>query len=127
MKKIFSIVSATVVLAVVLMGCYRDVIPPPAPDAPPQKVSFNQDVIPIFNASCNMSGCHDAVPTKQPALSPDKAYSALVNGGYVNLLVPENSRIYMSVKSNSMPVGGSITSEEKQIILDWIRTGARNN
>ena len=127
MKKYLSIIIVALFLAP-LTGCYKDIIPPGAdPNGPPQFVSFSGDLIPIFSKSCSNSGCHDGSPTKQPALTPDKAYNALINGGYVNTLLPAQSPIYMSVKDNSMPVGGSITSGEKQKILDWIRNGAPNN
>lgn len=123
-----SIIICLAVLITILSSCYKDIRHPGAdPNGPPQMVSFSGDLIPIFNKSCNSSGCHDAIPTKKPALSPDKAYNALMNGGYINLIVPSNSGLYLSVKDNSMPIGGSLSSAEKQKILDWIRNGAPNN
>ena len=126
--KHYFLIGLAVIIATALAGCYKDIRHPGSdPNGPPQAVSFSGDLVPIFNASCNSSGCHDAVPTKNPALTADKAYNALMNGGYVNLIVPANSRIYLSVKENSMPIGGTLTSAEKQKILDWIRNGAPNN
>ena len=117
-----------VIMVIGLTSCYKDIIPPGAdPNGPPQFVSFTGDLVPIFNRSCNTSGCHDAIPSKNPALTADKAYNALINGGYVNTLVPSNSAIYLSVKDNSMPVGSTIPATDKQKILDWIRNGAPNN
>jgi hypothetical protein len=111
-----------------MQGCYKDVIHPGSdPDGPPMQVSFSGDLVPIFEKNCSKSGCHDGIPTKKPSLTPEKAYSALMGGGYVNPIAPDQSGIYMSVKSNSMPVGGSLTTIEKKMILDWIRNGAPNN
>jgi hypothetical protein len=128
MRKLILLLCSAVLAGLILSGCYKDIIHPGAdPNGPPQSVSFSGDLIPIFNKSCNSSGCHDGVPTKNPSLSPDKAYNALMSGGYINTLVPGNSSIYLSVKDNSMPIGGSLTAAEKQKILDWIRNGAPNN
>jgi hypothetical protein len=44
-----------------LSGCYKDIILPEAaanPDGPPQAVSYNTDLKPLFNTSCALSGCH---------------------------------------------------------------------
>jgi len=128
MKKLVMIVAALITVGLVLSSCYKDIIHPGAdPNGPPQQVSFGGDLMPIFNKSCNNSGCHDAVPTKKPALTADKAYNALTSGGYVNTINPASSSLYLSVKENSMPIGSSLSAAEKQKILDWIRIGAPNN
>ena len=122
------IICLCAIVSISIAGCYKDIIHPGAdPNGPPQQVSFSGDIIPILNKSCNSAGCHDAIPTKKPALTEDKAFNALMSGGYVNVLVPANSPLYLSVKENSMPVGGTLTAAEKQKILDWIRNGAPNN
>jgi hypothetical protein len=128
MKKSILIIMSLVLTSVMLTSCYKDMIHPGAdPNGPPQQVTFSGDIIPIFDKSCNSSGCHDAIPSKKPALSPDKAYNALMNGGYVNTIVPANSPLYLSVKNNSMPISTVLSASEKQKILDWIRLGAPNN
>jgi hypothetical protein len=128
MKRILITLSALLVTAVGLQSCYKDVIHPGEdPDGPPMQVSFTGDLVPIFNKNCNTSGCHDGVPTKKPSLTADKAFNALMGGGYINTIAPDQSPIYLSVKGNSMPVGGSLTTMEKRKILDWIRNGAPNN
>jgi hypothetical protein len=128
MKKSILIIMSLVLTSVMLTSCYKDMIHPGAdPNGPPQQVTFSGDIIPIFDKSCNSSGCHDAIPSKKPALSPDKAYNALMSGGYVNTIVPDKSSLYQSVKSNSMPISTVLSASEKQKILDWIRLGAPNN
>ncbi len=128
MKRILLILSALLASAVMLQSCYKDVIHPGAdPDAPPQPVSFSGDLVPLFEKSCATSGCHDAIPTKKPSLTAKNAFNALMGGGYVNTIAPDQSGIYLSVKDNSMPIGGTLTTSEKRKILDWIRNGAPNN
>jgi hypothetical protein len=128
MKRIMIIISALLATAVGLQSCYKDVINPGEdPDGPPMQVSFTGDLVPIFSKNCSTSGCHDAVPTKKPSLTADKAFNSLMGGGYINPLAPDQSGIYLSVKDNSMPVGGALTTMEKRKILDWIRNGAPNN
>ena len=109
-------------------GCYKDVTSPGQdPNAPPQDVSFSGDLQPIFSKNCTTTGCHDATPAHKPSLVPDKSYNALVEGGYVNTVVPHNSIIYGEVKSGAMPPTGAVKQAEMQMILDWIRNGAPEN
>lgn len=111
-----------------MTGCYKDIIDPGAdPNGPPQPVSFSGDLIPLFTKNCANSGCHDATPSHAPALTADKAYNSLVNGGFVNTIVPANSAVYLLIKDGAMPIGGSLSAADKQKVLDWIRNGAPNN
>lgn len=122
--KIFIILGLAAILTGIT-GCYKDVIYPDFdPNAP---ISFSGDLVPIFEKSCASSGCHDAVPAHSPALTPDKAYNAIVNGGYINTLAPEQSIIYLEVKSGSMPPSGGLKPTDAQKILNWIKGGAPNN
>ncbi|HEY0676936.1 MAG TPA: hypothetical protein VGD17_01575 [Chitinophagaceae bacterium] len=115
-------------LFAVVSGCYKDVISPGSdPNGPPQNVSFSGDLVPLFSSNCGSAGCHDAVPNHKPSLVPEKAYSALISGGYVNTAVPSSSAIYLVVKSGEMPPSGGLKSSDAQKILDWIRNGAPNN
>ena len=122
-----SLVTTSFLLAF-LAGCYKDVISPGAdPNGPPQFVSFSGDLIPLFSTHCNSTGCHDALPAHAPSLVPEKAYTALTSGGYVNTAVPNSSSIYTAVQSGSMPPTGALNASDTQKILDWIRNGAPNN
>jgi hypothetical protein len=93
-------------------------------------VSLNDDIIPVFVASCSKSGCHNSGGIK-PDLSPDKVYSTLINGNYVDLSNPENSVIYLWMtgkKATSMPVGeANNPGNINQLVLAWIKQGAKNN
>ncbi len=108
-------------------GCkYDEIVPETVP--PGVVVTFSGDILPIFNASCNFSGCH-AVGQTPPDLTPNNAYDALFDGGYIDIDNPEQSELYQWVKGNRgtpMPITGTdnkIVSET----LAWIEQGALNN
>jgi hypothetical protein len=127
MKSKIIISLTSVFLITGLSGCYKDIISPGQdPNGPPQQVSFSGDLIPLFEANCALSGCHDGT-AHNPALTADKAYSSIVNGGFINTLVPANSILYGEVKSGDMPPTGALKASDAQKILDWIRNGAPNN
>ena len=119
---------AIVLSTIGFTGCYKDILSPGQdPTAPPQAVSFSGDLSPLFTTNCALGGCHDAIPGHSPSLTADKAYTALTSGGYINTIIPANSKIYGQVKSGSMPPAGALRPADVQKILDWIRNGAPNN
>jgi hypothetical protein len=125
MKKKILYLSILGVVVLMLNSCYKDVIYPDFdPNAP---VSFNGELVPIFVKNCADAGCHDAIPAHKPALTADKAYNAIKSGGYIDLLIPEQSKIYSMVKSGEMPPSGALTPADAQRILNWIKAGAPNN
>ena len=122
MKRILSVLVLAVCM-VAINACYWDNPPEPIP-IDPEMISFQTHIIPIFNASCNSTGCHD--DTYAPDLREENAWREL-HSGYVNLTFPEESRIYTSVENGYMPPGGSLTETEKELILGWVIKGALND
>lgn len=107
-----------------LTGCYKDIITQSDPDGPPQFVSFKDDLMPIFEKNCALSGCH-VTGAHAPDLSTGKAYSALNNGIFVNTLIPKQSKLYEMINGEmSMYIPSPI---DKRKVFDWIRNGAPNN
>ena len=89
-------------------------------------VSFTADIIPIFNSSCNLSGCHSP-GGKSPDLTITNAYNSLT--GYINTADPQSSELYLWMtgkKGTPMPVGG-VNKDFNALILAWIKQGAKNN
>lgn len=110
-----------------IAGCYKDVILPNAavdPDGPPQAVSYKTDLEPIFVSQCAKSGCHVA-GIKKPNLTSPNSYQAIVNGGYVNLIVPKESLLYKEINGGMKEYIPSASDRQK--VYDWIRNGAPNN
>jgi len=93
-----------------------------------REISFSQDMVPIFNESCNVSSCHSAGGI-EPDLTAEKAYNNLINGNYIDLNAPENSELYLWMtgkRSSPMPLSGS-DQKLNAVVLAWIKQGARNN
>ena len=115
-------------------GCYYDeVILDPStyeegPNGSGDLVSFNGEILTIFNSGCNISGCHNQGGTA-PDLSAGNAYNALINGGYIDLVSPNKSELYRWVNgegSVTMPISGTDPVIVNKI-LTWIQQGAENN
>jgi hypothetical protein len=78
--------------------------------------SFANDVNPIIQASCAISGCHNAGSTNGPGALT--SYQQIFNA---------RSNISVAVGNGTMPKTGSITADQKNAILCWISGGAPNN
>ncbi len=92
----------------------------------PETVSFSEDVIPIFNAKCNGSGCHaSGFPILD--LSPANAYDDLFRKNQINLDTPEESPLYVKLVESGSTHQGRSTAQEQATILEWINKGAQNN
>ena len=127
--------SNQVILVIIILGifysvvssCKYDEILPFEPD-PGVVVKFNADIIPIFNANCSISGCHNG-SGHVPDLRSSVAYDELWGGGYINIQVPEQSELYLWMTGTerlSMPPGiPNATNNAK--VLQWIEQGALNN
>jgi len=75
--------------------------------------SFSKTILPLFNSTCNTSGCHDqnnAAPLNNFQVVHDNAI-----------------QIRASVSSGRMPRGKTLSVIEKTAILCWIDNGAKNN
>jgi len=90
----------------------------------PEKVSFASDIIPVFNKSCNMSGCH-AQGAIAPDLSEANAWNDLNQQGLINAETPEQSQLYITLTTGSMKKFSS--DANNALILKWIEQGALNN
>ncbi len=128
MKKLIILYAGLILgTGVVLSGCYKDVILPESavdPDGPPQAVSFKTELVPMLNTKCALSGCHVSGAHK-PYLNTAISYQEIVNGGFVNTLVPKESTLYKMINGEMKEYIPSAADRQK--IYDWIRNGALNN
>jgi hypothetical protein len=112
-----------------ITGCYKDkTVIFETGEEVTRPVTFVSDLVPIFNSSCNGSGCHTS-GGKAPDLTAANAYNALMGGNYINISDPPNSDIYLWItgkKGTPMPVSG-INKDYNALILAWIKQGAQNN
>lgn len=98
----------------------------------PVTVSFNNDIIPIFNQHCNTAGCHSGSnPEGGLNLEPAMAYSQLLSNGsgYVDTVTPKYSVLhaYMNSTSDPMPPTGKLDKCTVDLIYKWIEQKAKNN
>lgn len=92
----------------------------------PEVISFSDDIIPLFNNSCNISGCH-ASGFAILDLSPANAYTDLFRKGLINVDVPDQSEIYLKLTDSRGSHKDRSTPSEQALILEWIVKGAKNN
>jgi hypothetical protein len=130
MKKIIKLIRLAGVLFLIfsITSCYYDEIVPK--ELPPitDDISFNDDIIPIFNGSCNLTGCHSSGGVR-PDLTPNNAFNSLISGGYTNTNDPPSSVLYLWVSGQErvpMPPSGA-DPKISATILAWIDQGALNN
>jgi len=129
---------------VLLAGCAKDEgplfipqVPPVVPGEPIDTAYFTTEVQPIFDQKCWV--CHP--PNAGLDLGEGMAYDDLVNvtsTGFAPMLrvVPgdlENSLLWHKVSFtgqyglNMPPAGEPLSTEELQVIRDWIEQGAQEN
>ena len=93
----------------------------PAPD----NVSFSGDIVPIFDKSCNMGGCHNG-NGPSPDLTPAGAYDDLWAENLIDTVTPENSELYVKLVGPGTHDGRS-DPNQRNLILAWIEQGAKDN
>jgi hypothetical protein len=109
-------------------SCYKDKTVPLSVPEITKTVSFSQDLVPIFNKSCNTSGCH-STGGQTPNLSAANAFNSLTIGNYFDKNAPGNSIIYQKMtgkRGTPMPVSG-VNKDYAALVLAWIKQGANNN
>lgn len=118
-----------VALAVLLLGgCYKSTTVFLAAPEVTRDVTFANDILPIFQKSCALPGCHNA-GGQVPDLTEGRAYAALLEEDMINFEDPENSELYdwlSGKRTPAMPLGGS-DQEINAIVLAWLKQGAQNN
>ncbi|MEO6406255.1 MAG: hypothetical protein ABIY51_02790 [Ferruginibacter sp.] len=127
MKQLIIYAGILFMATVGLMGCYKDVILPDAavdPDGPPQPVSYSMEIAPMLNTKCAIAGCH-VTGGHKPYMLSAISYQEIVNGGFVNILIPKESRLYIMINGEMKEYIPSAVDRQK--IYDWIRNGALNN
>ncbi len=125
-KKLFIPLVILAGLGLTMLGSckYDEVLPPEVAPG----VSFSADIIPIFNASCNSAGCHNA-SGHIPILTPEASYESLWGGGYIDTIAPDQSELYqwmIGARGIPMPPEGTIATDNATV-LQWITEGAQNN
>ena len=107
------------------LSCEYEVIEP-VEIITPDLMSFTTDIIPIFDKSCNTSGCHVQGHFKVD-LTPTNAYADLFAKDLVDTLVPTDSKLYTKLIEPSSSHLSKTEAGQPESILKWIEQGAKNN
>lgn len=96
----------------------------------PDTTYFVQQVLPILQSGCAMSGCHDASTHKEGVILD--SYTNIMSTGGINPGNPTSSKIYkVMVKSGEErmppPPAASMSTSQLSLISKWISQGAYNN
>ncbi len=82
--------------------------------------SFSESIQPIFTSDC--IGCHSGGNLN---LTEGSSYVSLTTNGYTDTDNPEASLIYTTLQGSSHR--SYTTSENRKLILEWIKAGAPND
>lgn len=130
MKRIIIYTGVLFTLMIGLAGCYKDIITPELAsgpdDFPPKQVSFQTELAPIFNSNCATPTCHVS-GAHSPNLSTAVSYTEIVNGGFVDLAKPIQSKLYQMIKGEMAQYMPTPLKANQQKVYDWIRNGAPKN
>ncbi|UCH15644.1 MAG: hypothetical protein JSV22_06690 [Bacteroidales bacterium] len=90
----------------------------------PDSISFSTDIIPIFEANCNSSGCHNTGGIA-PDLTPEYAYNNLMLYNFVDTTItPEQTGLMLKLKGSMEKY---ILPQDYELILFWVELNAPNN
>ena len=98
--------------------------PPPQP-GPPPGVSFQENILPILQASCAVQGCH-AGPNPPKGLNLE-TYADFENGAVFKPGDSNGSVVIRRIDGGGMPPGAPLPNDQIQLFKDWIDEGAENN
>jgi mono/diheme cytochrome c family protein len=96
----------------------------------PDTVYFVNDLQPLLQSNCDISGCHDGTSSEEAGPLTD--YSSVISTGGVKPYRPSDSKLYTSVTGGGeekMPPSPQtpLTQDQINMISKWIDQGAFNN
>ena len=126
MKKVFllSVYLFAAFLSIVFNACKHELDVPTNPE-----ISFGTGVRPIISGNCTYSGCHGTENFKRIQLL---SYDDVIKNGGIGNSDATKTKLYQSITGKGadiMPPSpySPLTDLQIQMILLWIRQGAKNN
>ena len=120
--------TALVLFIITVSNCRKDRgdLYRPLPDVP----SFHNDIVPMFNSYCALSGCHEGgSPAGNLNLTAGVAYNQLFLRHEIDTITPANSNLYQRMSGSGfiMPPTGKLNHYYYDLVLKWIQQKAKNN
>lgn len=107
--------------------------PETTPEKTESKICFSRDILPIFQANCALSGCHDAISREDHVdLSSYAGVMASKEGEGIRPGRPDKSEIYESITEKDLedrmppPPQAALAPESIEKIRKWIEEGAKD-
>jgi hypothetical protein len=135
---------ALMTVALVAGGCGDKKLPfePTVQPTPNPSATFTRVQGVVFTVNCAVAGCHSSLsPQQGMSLAPGSAYANIVRVHSVER--PDLSRVEPSSPDRSylvkklrgdpditgvrMPNGSTLTPDQIQLVIDWVRRGAPND
>jgi hypothetical protein len=124
-KKIFGGLVVFLIGILIFASCAKHTVKPEQSNIDTtQKVSYKDNIQPMFTASCLGSFCHSG--SVAPNLMEGQSYNSIISGNFVNTATPNQSVLYIEMA----PGGGMsmhCTTADADLVLLWITKGALNN
>jgi len=128
-------------ILVLLSGCKHEIpsIPPfidnggilVIDECHPDSVYFQNQILPLFQSSCGIVGCHDAITAEQEIML--NSYENIMASGELTPFDLSEGKIYENITDTDPddimppPPNNPLTDEQIQLIATWILQGAQNN
>lgn len=96
----------------------------------PDTVYFAQQIQPILNSNCALSGCHNEQSAQDDIVLT--SYGNLISSDVIDAGDPSDSDLYEVITENDPdkimppPPNAALTTEQIETIRTWIRQGAQN-
>jgi hypothetical protein len=120
MKRIIAQVFAGMIAGILIFSSCEKVVFPEVEIILPDTVSYSLEIQPIWEAKCK--DCHWG--DWDPDLRPDVSYLSLFANDLIDTVNAEESKLIKKLYGSH---DDRATETEKQLILEWIKKGARNN
>lgn len=139
-NKILLVLSLTIIMSLITGSCKHEIPVSPANQIPtgtssdpcdPNKVYFEQQVLPILVSNCAKSGCHDNASHKESVVVT--SYNSVMSTGGVRAGNAGNSELYKVITTTNNndrmppPPALPLTQQQKNLIYNWIQQGAQNS
>lgn len=96
----------------------------------PNKVYFQQQVLPILVSNCAMTGCHDEITREEDVILT--SYASVMSTGGIRPGLPGSSKLYDLITETDPndrmppPPRNPLTQQQKDLIFKWIQQGAQD-